>query len=310
VERAGELGEATMKETLFVSFSGGRTSGYMCHWLIENKSDEYDMIFVFANTGLEHEKTLEFVDRCDKEWGLGVVWVEAVVNPEKGKGVTHKVVTFEAASRKGEPMEDVIKKYGIPNQDYPHCTRETKLSPMFDYKRSLGFKSNHQMAIGIRSDEPNRLSKTADENGLVYPLAQWTQCTLAEIRHWWADQEFDLDLPTHYGNCVTCWKKSDRKLLTIAKHDPHYFDFMDRMEQQYPRAGHTGESYKDRVFFRRYRTALDFIMECKEPFNEFIDTMPEYQLDLLPIDDKIAVLINMDEMDEEEDCGSGGCEIT
>ena len=68
------------KKTMFVSFSGGRTSGYMCHYLIQNKSDEYDFIFVFANTGLEHEKTLEFVDKCDKHFGLNLVWVEAVVH--------------------------------------------------------------------------------------------------------------------------------------------------------------------------------------------------------------------------------------
>ena len=29
------------KPTMFVSFSGGRTSGYMCKWLLDNKSDEY-----------------------------------------------------------------------------------------------------------------------------------------------------------------------------------------------------------------------------------------------------------------------------
>ena len=39
----------TNKETMFVSFSGGRTSGYMCRWLLDNKADEYDFIFVFAN---------------------------------------------------------------------------------------------------------------------------------------------------------------------------------------------------------------------------------------------------------------------
>ncbi|MCJ7824256.1 MAG: phosphoadenosine phosphosulfate reductase family protein, partial [Anaerolineales bacterium] len=71
-----------------MSFSGGRTSGYMCHWLLENKANEYEFIFVFANTGLEHEKTLEFVDQCDKALGLNLTWVEAVVNPEVRSGTT------------------------------------------------------------------------------------------------------------------------------------------------------------------------------------------------------------------------------
>ena len=287
-----------MKETMFVSFSGGRTSGFMCHWLLENKSDEYDFIFVFANTAQEHEKTLEFVDKCDKAFGLNLAWVETVVHGP-GVGCTHKIVDFDSASRMGEPFEEVIKKYGISNPDYPHCTRELKLSPMFSYKRSLGFKSNHQMAIGIRSDEIDRMSPKAKENGLVYPLCTMTQTTLAEVRHWWAEQDFDLDLPTHYGNCVTCWKKSDRKLKTVAKHDPHYFDFMKRMEKEH---GYTGTGDTKRVFFRRYRTTQDILAESKIPFKEFIDTMPDYQLSLLG-PSEIA------EEDKEEECGASGCEI-
>ena len=283
------------KPTLFVSFSGGRTSAFMCRWLLDNKADEYEFIFAFANTGQEHEKTLDFVDRCDKEWGLNVTWVEAVVNPIPGKGVTHTVVDYESAFRGGEPFERVIKKYGIPNNDYPHCTRELKLSPMFSYKRFLGFPSNHPMAIGIRCDEIDRMSKTAKENGLVYPLTDVPYATKEYMRHWWADQPFDLDLPEHLGNCVTCWKKSDRKLLTIAKHEPERFEFFNRMEKQYADAG-AGDA--QRVFFRRYRTAQNFLDESKQPFKEFVDTMPELQLGM-----------DLDPMDKESDCGSESCEI-
>ena len=285
-----------MKPVLFVSFSGGRTSGYMCHWLIENKSDEYELVFVFANTGLEHEKTLDFVEKCDKNMGLNLTWVEAVVNPERGRGVTHKIVNYETAAREGEPMERVIEKYGIPNTDYPHCTRETKMSPMFSYKRSLGFPTKHPMAIGIRADEVDRMSPTAKENGLVYPLCTMTQVGLPEVRDWWSRQDYDLEIPEHHGNCLTCWKKSDRKLLTIARHNPEWFEFMDRMEREHPRSGHTGESYKDRVFFRNHKSAFDLLMECKEPFTEFKENLPQLQLGMF------------DPIDIEEDCGSG-CEI-
>ncbi len=82
------------KEKLLVSFSGGETSAYMAKWLIDNKSDKYEMAFVFANTGEENEETLNFVNRCDKEWNLGVVWIEAKVNPESGKGTRHKIVNY------------------------------------------------------------------------------------------------------------------------------------------------------------------------------------------------------------------------
>jgi len=63
------------------------------------------MIVVVANTGLESEKTLEFVKKNSEYFGFECVWVEAITNPFWGKGVTAKVVTFETASRKGEPFD-------------------------------------------------------------------------------------------------------------------------------------------------------------------------------------------------------------
>lgn len=58
-----------MKPTLMVSFSGGRTSAYMARDLQLNYSDKYNLVFVFMNTGQEHEETLKFVNECDVRWG-------------------------------------------------------------------------------------------------------------------------------------------------------------------------------------------------------------------------------------------------
>ena len=265
----------------------------MCQWLIENKADAYDFIFTFANTGLEHEKTLEFVDQCDKHFGLNLVWLEAVVNPEKGKGIRHKIVDFETASRNGEPFEAAILKYGIFNQPYPNCTGRLKREVIESYKRSIGLKTRHLTAIGIRSDEIDRMSPSAKKSGWIYPLINMTEATKASVRHWWTDQSFDLDLPEHLGNCVTCWKKSNRKLMTIAKHEPERFEFMDRMERE---NSHIKCGGKPRSFFRQNKTAQDIIAAAQQPFNEFVDRMPELQLGMF------------EPMDLEADCGAG-CEI-
>jgi hypothetical protein len=266
------------KETLFVSFSGGRTSAFMCWWLLKNMSHIYNFIFVFANTGLEHEKTLEFVNECDKRFGLNLVWLEAVVHFGERKGCTHRIVTFETASRKGEPFELVIDKYGIPNKAYPHCNRELKLNPIFSFKRSIGFASNHKMAIGIRVDEIDRIGPKSKEHGCIHPLIKLNPTTKAEVRHWWADQDFDLEVPEHLGNCVTCWKKSNRKLMTIAKQEPERFNFFRRMEKQYSTHGANDDS---RVFFRGHNSVDDIFEAAKQPFQEFVDNMPELQLGLL-----------------------------
>ena len=123
---------------LLVSFSGGQTSGYMAKVIKEAYEDRYDeVIYVFGNTGEEDERCLRFVDRCDREFALGVVWVEAVVHHGSRKGTEHRVVTFDTASRHGEPYEAHIQKYGIPNMAFPHCTRELKYRPIHSYAASL-----------------------------------------------------------------------------------------------------------------------------------------------------------------------------
>lgn len=73
------------KKPLLISFSGGLTSGLMTAMLVDYFNDREKAI-VFANTGVEDEETLVFVNECDKRWNLGVVWVEALVDPRFGKG--------------------------------------------------------------------------------------------------------------------------------------------------------------------------------------------------------------------------------
>lgn len=44
------------KETIVVSFSGGRTSRFMCWFLQTYMSHLYDFVYIYANTCQEHEK--------------------------------------------------------------------------------------------------------------------------------------------------------------------------------------------------------------------------------------------------------------
>jgi len=222
------------KKKLLVSFSGGETSAFMAQWLLNHKQDEYDMIFVFANTGQENEETLEFVDQCDKAFNLGVVWVEAVVHHGQRKGTTHKIVDFETANRNGDVFEEVIKKYMIPNKQNMICTRELKERPITSYARSIGWgKSDYQTAIGIRTDEIDRISENKEKNRLIYPLVSMQPMTKPMINFFWNAQDFRLNLKGYEGNCMVCWKKSFRKLATIAQDNPEKFEFFDRMEHKY-----------------------------------------------------------------------------
>lgn len=150
------------KESLVVSVSGGQTSMMMAAVLKQDYSSRYDITCIFANTGCENEETLQFVDRCDRHFDLGVVWVEAVINPIHMKGVTHRVTNFNDAYRNHQykdplhPFHAHIAKSGIPNRNKPQCSDRLKAFAIEHYKKMNGLAGSRH-AIGIRSDEKGRV---------------------------------------------------------------------------------------------------------------------------------------------------------
>jgi len=244
-----------MKKKLLIAFSGGETSAFMAQWLWKTKQDEYDMLFAFANTGVENEETLNFVHKCENEFKININWLEAVINQEKGKGTRHLIVDYKTASRKGEPFEELIKKYGLPNQQRFHCTRELKNNTLKSFAKSVWGNEKYYLAIGIRVDEFDRMNDKFKELRIVYPLISEMPMTKPKINFWWNQQPFRLELKGYQGNCVTCYKKSDKKLFQIAKENPSAFDFFDRMEEEY------GEGKYQ--FFRQNRTTKQILEQAK-----------------------------------------------
>ena len=262
---------------LCVSFSGGKTSAFMAKWARDHAHEHgFDEVhYVFANTGQEHEKTLEFVDRCDREWGLGVTWLEAVVHHRVGVGTTHRIVDYKHASRDGRPFREVIEFYGIPNQAFPHCTREMKLAPIKSYIKSIGW-GGCSMAVGIRADEIDRMQADAREKGIVYPLIKWSPMDKAAINRFWDRQPFNLDIKPLEGNCVWCWKKHERKLVTLYRQDPSIFDFPMEMEQKHAWTAAERRS-KDTLgpngatFFRGGKNTHDIIASAKSGLADWVE---------------------------------------
>lgn len=228
--------------------------------LLDNYSDKYKFIVTFANTGVEHNATLDFVHNCDVKFGFNTVWLEAKVNPENNVGTSFNVVSYETASRDGKPYEDVIRKYGIPNVSYPHCTRELKLKPMRSYLRSLGYyHKSIPTAVGIRADESRRVSKEQQINNIVYPLVDWFPTDKQDVLDWWEDQEFNLKLEEHNGNCVGCFKKATSRLVKVINDDPAALDWYADMEDKY---GNLRAS--NSVFFRKQTPARTMIKILKD----------------------------------------------
>jgi hypothetical protein len=264
-----------MKDKLLVSFSGGRTSAYMTKIILDSYKNKYEIVVVFANTGKEREETLSFVHMCDQYFEFNTVWVESVINPEYGEGTTHNIVTYETASRNGEPYEKMIKKYGLPNVKFPHCTRELKTAPIHHYiKKELGW-IDYYTAIGIRADEIDRINEKKSQQKYIYPLVEMN-ITKKDVLSFWDKQSFNLQLKEHEGNCNKCFKKSLRKLLTIEVEERERGEvdnWWNTMESKYENfIPPTQKNRKGPIRFNRKNMSRDELVKLSfQPFEKFID---------------------------------------
>jgi len=240
----------SLKENILVAFSGGRTSGYMSKWLKDNMSHLYNFTFAYANTGLEHEKTLEFINKCDEYFDLNLHWIEAVSN--NGSDADYTITNYKDACRDNRLFKEMAKNYGLMNKVFMHCTRELKNRPLKKFGRDY-LNGDYRLALGIRHDEFHRVKNRID---VIYPLATITKTTKQEILNWWKEQPFDLEIEEHYGNCVGCYKKSDKKLKMIADEAPEYFDPFIELENKFKFVKSQTET-EGRKIFRHFRTAYE-----------------------------------------------------
>lgn len=223
-------------EPTCISFSGGRTSAYML-WRVlkENNGLPDDVVVCFANTGKEEEATLRFVDRCSKEWDVPIVWLE-YLDAEESRD-RWKQVTYETASRNGEPFEAVIRKKSyLPNPVTRFCTIEMKIRTIANYLLHIGLcekrsHGEHMSWVGIRADEPRRAAKIPRDRT---PLVS-AGVTKQDVGEFWKNQTFDLELPnfngvTYHGNCDLCFLKGESQTRSLIAEKPERAIWWAKME--------------------------------------------------------------------------------
>lgn len=221
-----------------VSFSGGRTSAFMLHEIVEAHGGTLpdDVVVAFANTGKERDETLRFVHECGARWGVRVRWLEF----RKRSGTLadrFEEVGFNSAARQGEPFAALIasKKF-TPNSLMRFCTEELKVSTIQNFAtESLGW-TRWTNIIGLRYDEGHRVLKQIAKNDserrvwtTVMPLSK-AKVRRADVMAFWRRQPFDLGLEPHEGNCDLCFLKSRGAIKRMIRDNPGVADWWKRQE--------------------------------------------------------------------------------
>lgn len=251
-------------EPTVISFSGGRTSGYMLWRILQsNQGLPDDAIVVFANTGKEEEATLRFIEDCSVNWQVPIHWVEYQWNDNSK--LRFKSVNFNTASRQGEPFMSMIHESTgyLPNPVARICTATLKIRTIDKYLKSLGWQHNENMDwIGIRADEMRRAAKIQRERT---PLVT-AGVTKAIVGEFWKNQPFDLGLPnnngvTMHGNCDLCFLKPAHQILSLIRENPNRADWWIEAEKSVQTSnklfGDGGRFRKDRPsYFEMKRYAL------------------------------------------------------
>ena len=268
-----------IEQPFVVSFSGGRTSGYMLRQILDahgGKMPQGGQV-IFCNTGKERTETLDFVERCSLEWGVEIIWLEYrrwledpgpapgrwLCKPKKARAVRTglEVVNYATASRDGRPFTElIIGSSLLPNVAMRRCTQWLKIKTSWRYVRNvLGWKE-YANAIGLRHDEPQRNAKpdpksTPGETPDM-PLKR-AKVTVEQVMDFWKQQSFDLQLQPWEGNCDLCFLKGQGKLLRIMQDHPELAGWWVRMEEVFKGKTRLFEAGRFRKNAPSYRATLE-----------------------------------------------------
>ena len=224
-----------------ISFSGGRTSGFMLWNIIKAHGGQLppDVYVVFANTGKEAPETLDFIRDVSEKWGVHINWLELSIHEERPIWRT-KQVTYETASRNGEPFDMLIKKKPfLPNPVTRFCTSELKINVMKRMMQLMGYKEWFNV-VGLRYDEPRRVANIRNQTGnkwtSITPMAD-AKHTIDDVIEFWDKQNFDLNLNAYggkapAGNCDLCFLKGMNTTIKILKERPEMADWWIAKEKE------------------------------------------------------------------------------
>lgn len=220
---------ARFRKHIVCSVSGGRSSAVSAI-LVNKFRKRYKYRtrhFVFANTGMEHPKTIEFLQHLEQYLGQKIIKLEFDFDET---GYKYNVIeNWSDLSMDATPFRRTIEfenrshDRGLPHVAQPYCSSRMKKNIIRKWAKDTLGTVKYAQCIGYRKEDmPKRISwaeMTELGNAYIFPLLTHYKnpCGLKWLDAYWRKMPFKLEIPSFLGNCMLCWKKSDKNLVEVLK---------------------------------------------------------------------------------------------
>lgn len=267
-----------------ISFSGGRTSGFMLKHILDAHGGTLpaDVHVAFANTGREMPETLDFVQECSERWNVPITWLEFDADAEHRT----RIVNHNSACRDGEPLAAVLgTRSMLANPVMRFCTIDSKIKRLQVYARHiLGYPSWSDVK-GLRADEPERVAKQfarlasgKDGKNFGRPVMPLDEAGVAkrDVAAWWGQQPFDLRLEnvggkTPLGNCDLCFLKGAGTIVGILRDKPELARWWIEQENRFASTKRPG----DFAYFRKDRPSYAELLRLSQDQGDLLTFEPQ-----------------------------------
>ena len=216
-----------------VSFSGGKDSTAMLHWLLAKGYPVDDVLF--CDTGWEFPAMLEHIKLVEQKIDMPI----NVVRPEKS--FEHWLLHQPVIARKG-PMKGKVHRIGNgwPSPLRRWCTRQ-KVNAINKYMKQY---PDAVMFIGIAADEDHRQVEKTTQS---YPLIEWGK-TEADCLEYCYSLGYHWDGLYNIFNRVSCFCCPLQRIDALKKLRKHFPELWSQMLEW---------DLHDTIGFRGYKSVHD-----------------------------------------------------
>jgi len=244
-----------MKPIHYVSFSGGKDSTACLVMAVQRRGTDR-VKAIFADTGNEHELTLDYVHYATQALGVELITIRRSFEdewwrraqyvkdkwPDKGvpMDVCERVWNFMLQGPTGNPFLDLcIIKGRFPSRRAQFCTQYLKRDPIVEFFMARADDGEKCVSWqGIRWDE-----STWRQNAKPFDRVAPYLYNLRPILSWTAQQTVDyvrrsgLKLNPMYSQgmnrvgCMPCINVSKGELREIARRFPEHIDRIEEWER-------------------------------------------------------------------------------